>query len=335
MSALLQAYSLVSRPVCAWKAAGYRKGRRTALRVPLPVVSVGNLALGGTGKTPVVCELIDRFLGQGHRPALVTRGYRGAWEKSGGVLSDGQSVFGGVREAGDEPVLVARRYPAAGIFIGRDRGFSCCKAEALGFDFCILDDGFQHLRLARDLDIVLHHPNARLPLREGEKALSRAHILLLPRESAGKTAEDFRRRFPRLSVFDYEVVPKGLDRGPAESLYPLSSLEGKRILAFAGIARPGRFFDLLAKAGATIVERLAFPDHYPYPPAGIARIAASLDHHHPEMVCTTEKDAVKIEAGNRDFGGRPLSVLKIGIDLPSAFFERVEAAISAGKAGRG
>ncbi|MCK7534198.1 MAG: tetraacyldisaccharide 4'-kinase [Marinilabiliales bacterium] len=111
------------------------------------------------------------------------------------MLSDGRSVFGGVREAGDEPVLVARRFPAAGIFIGRDRGISCRKAEALGFDVCILDDGFQHLRLARDLDIVLHHPDARLPLREGEKALSRAHILLLPQETAGKTAEAFRQRF--------------------------------------------------------------------------------------------------------------------------------------------
>ncbi|MBN1939349.1 MAG: tetraacyldisaccharide 4'-kinase [Candidatus Aminicenantes bacterium] len=331
---LLNAYSLISAPVCARKAAAFAKGRKKAFLAPLPVISVGNLALGGTGKTPVAAELIGRFLDRGYHPALVTRGYGGVWEKIGGVLSDGRSIFGGVREAGDEPVWFARRFPAAGVFVGRDRVLSCLKAEALGFDLCLLDDGFQHLRLARDLDIVLHHPSAGLPLREGERALSRAHILLLPRESAGKAAEHFRRRFPRLDVFEYEVVAGNIEGRPSEPVLPLSFLQGRRILAFAGIARPGRFFDLLESAGASLVGRLIFPDHYPYPQAGISRVVSAVVRLEPDLVLTTEKDAVKWRPKDRTIAGRPLHVLRIGIDLPETFFERVWAALPAVKAGR-
>lgn len=334
MRALLQAYSLVSRPVCAWKAARYRRGKKTALRAPLPVISVGNLAMGGTGKTPVVAELLGYLLGRGFRPALVTRGYRGSWEKQGGVLSDGRSIFGSAVEAGDEPVLIARRFPKAGVFIGRDRGVSCFKAEALGFDVCVLDDGFQHLRVARDLDIVLHHPAARLPLREGEKALSRAGVLLLPRESEPRRADAYRSRFPGMSVFEYDVAPDGIESGGEEPPVSLSLLRGKRVLAFAGIARPGRFFNLLEKSGAILVKRMIFPDHYAYPPAGIAGISSAVARHNPEMILTTEKDSVKIESRDRSFNGLPLSVLRIRLDLPTAFFERVRAAVAAGKAGR-
>lgn len=332
---LLQAYSLISRPVCAWKAAGYRKGRTRAARAPFPVISVGNLALGGTGKTPVVGELIRHFLARGYRPALITRGYGGGWEKAGGVLSDSRTIFGGVRDAGDEPVLIARRFPAAGVFVGKDRIRSCWKAEALGFDLGLLDDGFQHLRLARDLDIVLHHPASPRPLRESENALSRADILLLPKGIASETGERFHRRFPQLSIFDFEVVAEGLGRDISGPLEPLSLFEGKRVLAVAGIAGPERFFTLLEKSGATLVERMTFPDHYPYPRSGIDRIAAAVARHKPDFVLTTEKDAVKWGPEARTIGDRPVFTLRIRIDLPSAFHERVEAALPPAKVGRG
>ena len=330
---LLQAYSLVSRPVCAWKAARYRNGRKTAAKVPLPVISVGNLTLGGAGKTPLICELIEYFLGRGHRPALVTRGYRGSWERRGGILSDGRNVFGGFREAGDEPVLVARRFPAAGVFVGRHRVPSCLKAESKGFDLCVLDDAFQHLGLARDLDIVIHDPKSRAPLREGESALDRADVLLLPRRSGPGPAEAYRLRFPQLKIFEYAVLPRGLVSGDGPPAAPPEALRGKRVLAFAGIARPERFFTLLETLGASVVERLVFPDHYPYPPAARARIAAALSAAKPEMVLTTEKDAVKFETADRTFGGLPLSALRIGIELPAGFFDCVEAVVSSVKAG--
>ncbi|MHB8055169.1 MAG: tetraacyldisaccharide 4'-kinase [Candidatus Aminicenantales bacterium] len=326
MRVLLRAYSLVSRPVCAWKAARVAAGRKTAQLAPIPVISLGNLTLGGSGKTPLAAELIMHFLARGRHPALVTRGYRGSWERRGGVLSDGRSVFGGPREAGDEPAMIARRFPEAGVFVGRHRYLSCLKAEALGFDLCILDDGFQHLSLARDLDIVLHDPESREPLRESESALARAAILLLPREKNAGSVPGYQHRFPGLKICEYEVAPREIDFGGAAPPAPPDRLKGKRILAFAGIARPDRFFDLLKSLGATVVARLAFPDHYSYPSAGIARISAAVSRHRPEMVLTTEKDAVKLGAVDRTFGGLSLAVLRIGLDLPPDFYARVEAA---------
>ena len=330
MRAFLQVYSFVSRPVCAWKASRVAAGRATVRKAPLPVISVGNLVLGGSGKTPLAAELIGYFLARGRHPALVARGYRGSWERHGGVLSDGRSVFGGPREAGDEPAMIARRFPQAGVFIGRHRYLSCLRAEALGFDLCLLDDGFQHLGLARDLDIVLHDPGFPGALRESESALARAGVLLLPRETNPATVEKYRRRFPRLDVFEYAVSARELDSGDGPTADPAGRLAGKRVLAFAGIAKPGRFFDLLASLGASVVARLAFPDHYAYPPAGRARISSAVSRFKPDMVVTTEKDAIKFEAGERSPAGVPFAVLRIGLDLPAGFFARVEAAASTG-----
>jgi tetraacyldisaccharide 4'-kinase len=277
--------------------------------------------------------LIEYYLGRGQRPALVTRGYRGSWERRGGVLSDGKNVFGGFREAGDEPVMISRRYPAAGVFVGRRRVPSCLRAESLGFDICVLDDAFQHLGLARDLDIVLHDPESLLPLREGESALARASILLLPRRGGLDQAESFRRRFPRLKIFEYAVVPRELVPGDGRPGGSPEALRGKRVFAFAGIARPGRFFDLLEALGASVVGRMEFPDHYAYPRAARARLAAAVSQIGPEMVLTTEKDAVKFESADRMFGGPPVVVLRIGLDLPAGFYEYLEASVSAVKAG--
>jgi tetraacyldisaccharide 4'-kinase len=314
MRVLIDAYSRVSRSVCARKAARYDSGRKSARRAPLPVVSVGNLTLGGSGKTPLVMELIDRLLGRGFRPALVTRGYRGSWERTGGVLSDGRRFFGGWREGGDEPMMVARRYPEAGVFVGRRRLPSCLKAEAMGFDVCLLDDAFQHLEIARDLDIVIHDPRSREPLRENESALSRADILLIPGGLDPGTISAYRKRFPRLDIFEYAVKPRGFEPPP---------LPGQRILAFAGIARPERFFVLLDTLGIAPVGRLAFPDHYTYP-AAERRLKA-------DALVTTEKDAVKFGPDGLRFQGFPLHVLHIGLDLPPLFYDRVVTAATRGR----
>ena len=296
------------------------------------MISAGNLTLGGSGKTPLAAELIGYFLARGRHPAIITRGYRGSWERRGGVLSDGRSVFGGPREAGDEPAMIARRFPKAGIFIGRHRFASCLKAEALGFDLCVLDDGFQHLGLARDLDIVLHDPGRGGALREGESALNRAGVLLLPQGTAAGTADEYRKRFPRLEVFEYAVSVRALDFEDGAAADPAGRLAGRRVLAFAGIARPGRFFDLLESLGASVAARLAFPDHFAYPASGIARISSAVARLKPDLVITTEKDAVKFKAGEWRIAGVPLAVLRIGLDLPAGFYARVEAAAAGNKA---
>jgi Tetraacyldisaccharide-1-P 4'-kinase len=136
-----------------------------------------------------------------------------------------------------------------------------------------------------------------------------------------------------LKVFEYAAVPRGLFSADGQTGVPLEALSGKRVLAFAGIARPRRFFSQLESLGAAVVGRMTFPDHHLYPAASRARIAAAVSRTDPEMVLTTEKDAVKFEAGELPWEGPGLTVLRIGLDLPDEFFECLEAAVFPGKAG--
>ena len=142
-----------------------RKVRKIG-RTSLPVISVGNLAFGGSEKTPLVMHLLSFFIEHNLKPALITRGYKGRWEKSGGVLSNGKNIYGTWQEAGDEPFMVSRNFPQVGIFVGRNRLNSCEKAKHSGFTLVLLDDGFQHRKLHRDLDIILFDPGERIALRE-------------------------------------------------------------------------------------------------------------------------------------------------------------------------
>jgi tetraacyldisaccharide 4'-kinase len=267
MKLALFVFSLLSRFVCRIKNLLYDRGVLRALRAPLPVISVGNISLGGTEKTPLAMELLGRLLALGRRPVLVSRGYKGRWEKTGGVVSDGRAILGTWQEAGDEPFLVARALPAAGVYVGKNRLSSCREAAQAGFDIAVLDDGFQHRRLARDLDIVLYSPEEKVALREPVSALRRSDILLVKSGPETAGAMDRLRGYREESVFTYSVVArKFVDLRTGE---PASkeALAGKRFLAFCGIARPHRFSETLRRTGLEVVSFLPFPDHHPYPQA--------------------------------------------------------------------
>ena len=325
MTILLGFYSLVSGMVCRINGILFKTGFRRRRKAPLPVISIGNLTLGGSEKTPLARELLIHFLGLGRRPALVTRGYMGSWEEKGGVLSDGQELFGGWEEAGDEPYMIARHVPRAGIFVGKNRYRSCLKAKEMGFDLAVLDDGFQHIKLGRDVDIVLYDPTAEGGRREGPSALGRADIILV--RTGGEAAlRRIRQRFSA-AAFEYAVVPRGLRLLETGEPIAAGLLQGKRILAFCGIARPERFFSLLVENGLPPQIKMPFPDHFPYPPPGLGRIAAACEKDRIEALLTTEKDAVKLLGRTRAFASTPLYVLDVGLDLPPAFFEKIGAAL--------
>ena len=179
MKPLFFLFSLLHRSWCRAKNWLYSKMIVHPRRAPLPVISVGNIAFGGSGKTPLVIHLMSFLSKQGLKPAMVSRGYRGKWERSGGVLSDGKNLLGSWQESGDEAFMAALNIPQAGIFIGKDRARSCQMAKDQGFDIVVLDDGFQHRRLSRDVDIVLYDPEDRCFLREPVSSLERAGALLL------------------------------------------------------------------------------------------------------------------------------------------------------------
>jgi tetraacyldisaccharide 4'-kinase len=333
MKALLLLFSPVSRLVCRIKGDLYDKGNLKPRKAPLPVVSVGNISFGGSEKTPLAMELIARLLDRGWRPALVSRGYRGQWEKEGDVLSDGTGPKGTWRQGGDEPFMVARGFPGAGVFVGRDKLASCRKAHELGFRAVVLDDAFQHLRLERDVDIVLFDPREKLALREGASSLKRAGIILVKDKPQSGIVGSLKVSFPSAAVFVYRTMPKGFVSLRNGEMAPPDSFRGKSVLAFCGIANPSRFSNLLRELGAEVCGFLSFPDHHPYPAASLEKIARSFAASGAEAVVTTEKDAVKIAPAGTALESLPLHALRIGLDIEAGFYDLVEAGLKKAAAG--
>ncbi len=266
-------------------------GWLAARRVPARVLSVGNLTVGGSGKTPATLWLAERLAARGRRTGIVARGYR---KRRPGVVvvgAEGRPLVS-PEEGGDEAVMLAHRF-AGPIVTGEDRAAAAALACAcFALDTIVLDDGFQHRALARDADLVLATGEvaaSRLfpagPLREPVAALARARAVLVIDGTPPRTlgARAFRAR----------LRPTAAVRVMADtwSVEPLDVLRGARILAVAGIARPERFITTLEALGAGPLETLLFPDHHPYSARDAARIAATADRR---LVVTTEKDLVKL-----------------------------------------
>jgi len=317
----------------AYGAAIARRNRRydagviEAARLPCPVISIGNLTVGGTGKTPLTMLTARGLQARGFRPAVLSRGYGGRRSGSGNVVSDGRRVFLSPEECGDEPALLAANLPGVPVITGPERRVSGLLAvEKFGADVLVLDDAFQHRRLARDVDILLLDAqtplgNRRLlpagPLREPPRpALGRAHIIVKtgveapPRNVATDSVIDGASR----PVFRacYEATGLTTGGGSGETIPP-EGLAGRRILAFTAIAAPEKFRATLTALGAEIVKFLAFPDHYFYKERDLQDIAATAEQLRAEMIVTTAKDGVKLSAF------RPkdavLSILQIGLRM--------------------
>ncbi|MFW5878974.1 MAG: tetraacyldisaccharide 4'-kinase [Myxococcota bacterium] len=299
----------------ALRGRAYDRGLLRVVKAPIPVVSVGNLVVGGAGKTPVVMELARRLGSMGHKVAVVSRGY-GADTRAQRMVSDGERILLPSSEAGDEPHLVARRCPGVAVFAGPNRADLVFRAAGeLGCSVAILDDGMQHRSLHRHLEVVVVDAsspvgNGRLlprgPMRERSACLARAHLVWLTR--VDETTE---RPFEVSTYLDGMLARAGCpvvrSRYEIERITELSGrevggpshLSGRKVLALSGIARPRSFHELLAKAGARIVAVRALPDHHPFTAEEIAEAkeeAASQD----AMVVTTEKDAGRIDPGQTE-----------------------------------
>lgn len=299
----------------------FELGLRRIHRTSLPVISVGNIAFGGSGKTPLVMNLLSFLLENGLRPALITRGYKGGWERTGGVLSDGKTSYGTWQDAGDEPFMVYRSLPRVGIYVGRKRWVSCEKAEKEGFDIMVLDDGFQHRNLYRDLDIVLLDPEEKMT-REPISSLSRADMILLKKNDHLETEDRIRALFPKVKVFLYSIINRGFLRYPGDTSVPKSEIKEKRLLAFCGIARPERFFSLLENEGLNPLLTLSFPDHHSYPGPTKNKIVDSFRRIEADAMITTEKDIFKLG----DFEGLerfPFYYNKIDLQVEGTFYRDV------------
>ena len=341
LAALLKGSALLYGTAMQYRARLYRHRRLTSHRLPCKVVSVGNITIGGTGKTPMALYLAEMIKAAGYRAAVVSRGYKGQAEKQGGVVSDGHDLWMDSDIAGDEPYLMAQQLLPSGIpvIVGRDRVHSGWLAVKLFHtEVLVLDDGFQHLRLQRDLNLVLL--DARQPfgngnllprgiLREPLSALSRADACLLTRcppevvglqpltEAATERhhpPEDGKRRvFPAAHVpYVAEWIPGGYtDR--QMRMPPLEDVLRQPVFVFSGIARNDDFQAALGQMGFDLRGRTAFDDHYRYTRADIATIEKRAELRGAKIMVTTQKDWVKIDP--TWVRRLPLLVVGVQIDL--------------------
>ncbi|MHB9155711.1 MAG: tetraacyldisaccharide 4'-kinase [Endomicrobiales bacterium] len=278
-------------------------------RLQKPVISVGNITWGGTGKTPVVIRLSKDLLARGLKPAVLSRGYR----RKGGagaplLVSDGVTLLAGAREAGDEPCLIAGSVPGALVLSGPDRHASAQAALAKGRpDVFVLDDGFQHWKLERELDIVCVNAadsfgnGLLIPagiLREPLSALKRAGIIILVNADSldASGLERLEKEISRHSaapVLRARYRPSALASLRTGSRVPPETLKGKQVLALSAIAGNSGFLRFLGKCGFSVENALDFRDHHWYNIKEVVSFISRSAQNHP--VVTTAKDAVKLK----------------------------------------
>jgi tetraacyldisaccharide 4'-kinase len=296
-----------------------------ARRLPAPVVSVGNLTVGGTGKTPVTAFLARFFKEQGKKVAILSRGY-GGQNPAVTCISDGKALYRKPPEVGEEAYWLARSLPGAAVFTGARR-YAAGEAawEQVRPDLFLLDDGFQHLQLHRDLDIVLLDAAApfgngfllpRGSLREPPAALAAAQVLILTRyreERDRRTLGELDDAFPGKTLLTAAIAPSLARLFPAGRTEAPAALSGQALFAFAGLARPEVFRLTLEDLGVRLLGFTAFPDHYPYDQASLAALVREAAAAGAAALVTTAKDWARL--GESWEAALPLWVLEVEAQL--------------------
>ena len=316
-------YSVVTRA----RMTGYRRGWFSVAKLSAPVISIGNLTTGGTGKTPLVewvCIAVVRETGK--RACVLTRGYGRANPQSQVVVSDGNKLLASEREAGDEPYLLAKNLLGIAAVVSNPDRAAAGKwaSKNLGSEVFVLDDGFQHLRLSRDLDIVTIDATnpwgggSLLPygrLREPRAGLSRADCIVITRteqvEDLVSLSESVQRLAGAIPVFTSRMTTSGIRRLNGESV-DNESLLGQPVAAFCGVGNPESFFKQLRQEGYEPVFTRAFADHHDYNQADLNRLTKEAKDHGASGLITTAKDALKLASLEIEL---PCYVLEIKISI--------------------
>jgi len=316
-------YSVVTRA----RITGYQCGWLSVSKLSAPVISVGNLTTGGTGKTPLVewvCKAVAHETGK--RVCVLSRGYGRANPQSQVVVSDGTKLLAAEREAGDEPYLLAQNLLGVAAVVSNPDRLAAGEwaIKSLGSEIFVLDDGFQHLRLARDLDIVTIDATnpwgggTLLPygrLREPRAGLSRADCIVVTRtEQAEDTlslTESLQRLAGAIPVFASRMMTVGIHRLNGESVAD-DDLPAQPLAAFCGVGNPQSFFNQLRQEGYTPVFTRAFADHHNYSQADLNQLIKEAKNHGATGLITTAKDALKLASLELEL---PCYVLEIKISI--------------------
>jgi len=305
---LFRVASLVYRLGLRLNRWAYRLGIFPARSLPGRMISVGNLTLGGTGKTPIVIMIAGILRDNGLKPAVLSRGYGGNSRKKVNVVGDGQQILLSAKVAGDEPVMIAKRLKNIPVLTGRDRWLTGNFAmKHFGVDTLILDDGFQHLALSRDLNILLldlKEPlgNGHLfpagELREPIDASQRADLICLTRCSGNGNScsqEDILGLPNNIPVIKTTIRLKSLVRLDNHETMGVKNLRDQPVAAFCGIAKPGDFRGTLETAKTRVVFFHAFPDHHRYSADDLEKMEREARKAGAKYILVSEKDSVKID----------------------------------------
>ncbi|NUN68258.1 MAG: tetraacyldisaccharide 4'-kinase [Bacteroidetes bacterium] len=317
----------------------YDIGLLASTDVGVPVISVGNITAGGTGKTPVVAETVRILRDAGMRPAVISRGY-GRTTRGTVVVCDGKKILADAAEAGDEPLLLAGLTGHAIVICDEQRVRGARTAiDRFRADVIVLDDGFQHRAMYRTTDIVLvdvHQPPYTTPLlpagylREPVSALERASAMVATK-APDAAAADAVLQHPSLSIvserFSAGFVPTGLRNLSGGARQSLEILKGHSAVAVCGIAVPESFRRTLTECGVTVQELIEFPDHHRFTGSDIDRILASYRSSSADLLLTTEKDAVRLQPFLSRFSTVPASAVMMEVrfhqqDAWSAFIRK-------------
>jgi tetraacyldisaccharide 4'-kinase len=313
-------FSLLYRGGIAVRSSLYDNGIFVSRKLTRPV---GNMVAGGTGKTPLVIKVAQHLSSLGMRCAVLSRGYKGKAGQSVNIVSDCDQMYLSAEEAGDEPHLIASKLPGTPVLVGKDRYLLGCEAiQRFDPDFLILDDGYQHLALRRECNLLLLDSEAPfgngwcLPagtLREGPLAIKRANVIVLTGAPGGNVLREIRSLTPEAPIHTVQFIPGDVRKLPMDQAEDKIDLQGKRVLAFAGIARPGRFFRSVEKLGADLCVQKSFPDHHAYRLEEINSLARLGEEQKVDMLLTTEKDAVRLPGVP---GTPPFYALQLMVKIP-------------------
>ena len=290
----------------------YRQRPHVRRRLEAPVISIGNLSVGGSGKTPLAAEIARLLIQMGERPAILSRGYARLRPSDGVVVvSDGKQVVASVEDSGDEPLMLARAVPEAAVVVCASRYLAGRFAESqLNCTVHVLDDGFQHFDLMRDVDLLIapdgSEDSRTLPagrFREPWDAAADADALLIE-EGPAKPSDDVRQLVPVSFTFSRRVN---------------APTPGVPAFAFAGIARPERFYGDLERAGWQLAGRRSFGDHHHYSRGDIEAISRAAGEAGARVLVTTEKDAVRVKGAAPT--ALPIVVVPLEISVDPAFRE--------------
>jgi len=316
----------------------YKKTVLKSKRLPCSTISIGNITVGGTGKTPMTIYVAQVLRQLGYKVAIISRGYKGKAEKVGGIVSDGRVLLMTPEIAGDEPCMMANRLKDVPVIVGKNR-FEAGRLAIRKFDpdVIVLDDGFQHLNLQRDLDLVLldyrkpfgnGHLLPRGGMREPASALLCADAIILTRSdtvnnnetpSLPKKLRPYERKKPVYRTFHHPFVYKIIngekkifEKNMQEALRQNSDcIKGRTVFAFSGLADNHNFLRTLKSLKCNVSGFMEFPDHYPYSERDLIDISAAAKRNMAECLITTEKDYVRI-AHKIDW---PDDLFVIGIEI--------------------